>query len=88
MSSFDEIKVEYPSTVMFYRVRKLKQLPSEELGKKIKKEKKRKANVIAQFDDTTFILSDNEDAASQLIDEENYQFLLEGAYDSNGEPLI
>ena len=70
---------------MYYKVRKLKQLPSKELGKKIKKEKKRKANVIAQFDDTTFISSDNEDAASQLIDEENYQFLLEGAYDSDGE---
>ena len=87
MSSFDEIKVEYPRKVMFYRVRKLKQLPSEELDKKIKKEKKKKANVIAQFDDTTFILSDNEDAASELQDEENYQFLLEGAYDCNGEPF-
>ena len=87
MSSFDEIKVEYSYRVMFYKVRKRTQLPPKGLGKKIKQEKKRKANVIAEFDDTTFILSDNEDAANELRDEENYQFLLEGAYDSDGQPF-
>ena len=46
VTSFDEIKVEYPRKVMYYRVRKAKELPSEE-----KKEKKKKAKVIAKFDD-------------------------------------
>ena len=87
MSSFDEIKVEYTYTVMFYRVRKWTQLASKWLGKKIKHEKKRKANVIAEFDNTTFILSDNEDAASELVGNDKYLFLLEGAYDSDGQPF-
>ena len=51
------------------------------------KEKKKKAKVIAKFDDTTFVLSDNEDAASDLIDQENYQFLLEQSYQDDGEPF-
>ena len=87
MSSFDEIKVENPSTVMFYRATKPTQLAPEWLGKKIKQEKKSKAKVIAEFDETTFILSDNTDAASELIDNDNYQFLLEGAYDADGQPF-
>ena len=72
---------------MFYRVTKPTQLAPNWLGKKIKQEKKRKAKVIAEFDETTFILSDNDDAASELRDEDNYQFLLEGAYDSDGQPF-
>ena len=87
MSSFDEMNVDNPSRVLFYRAVKPTKLAAECKGKKIKQEKKSKAKVIAEFEDTTFILSDNTDAASELIDNDNYQFLLEGAYDADGQPF-
>ena len=80
-SFFDEINIDNPSRVMFYRiVRPIKQAAKCK-GKEIKQEKKSKAKIIAEFEDTTFILSDNTDAASELIDNDNYQFLIEGAFD-------
>ena len=72
MSSFDEINVDNPSRVLFYRAVKPTKLAAECKGKKIKQEKKSKAKVIAEFEDTTFILFDNTDAASELIDNDNH----------------
>ena len=85
MFYFDEIHVENPSEVLFYKIVRSGKKAAKCKGKEIKKEKKIKGEIVAQFEDTTFILSDNIDACSEVIDTENYQYLIEGAYDSNGE---